>query len=144
MLRDQFAGPVGVAGGQRVSDSFVRRPGRPVPGAGPRVQGGHQARLAPGQLAVQNLGEQVVIAEPLPVPIKRYHEQVFPLQQVDDRGRVGRTGDGIAQRRAETAEDRGPGEEPADVARLLVENVLDQVVDDEPVLAGELTDECVR
>jgi hypothetical protein len=98
------------------------------------VQGGHQVGFRAGQLTAQNLGEQVVIAEPLPVLIQRDDEQVLALERVDERGRVARigdgtgdgTGDGIAQRRTEPAEDRGPGEELADLGRLLAEYVFDQ------------------
>lgn len=67
VTRDEAGGPVGVTRGQGVSDRFVRRPGPLMPGAGPLVQGGHDARLGPGQLAAQHLTEQVVVTEPLAV-----------------------------------------------------------------------------
>jgi hypothetical protein len=91
-----------------------------------------------------HLSEEVMIAVPLPALVQRCQEEVLSLEHRYDRGRVGQAGDGIAQRTAESAENRGPGEKLADLVWLMAEHVLDQEIDDEPVVAGELADELTR
>src|SRR6202034_4505240 len=86
----------------------------------------------------------MVIAVPLPMVIKRHEEEVLPLEDVDDLRRVGRADDGVAQRRAEPAENGGAREEMADLARLAAESLYREIVNDEPVVAGELADEGAR
>jgi len=83
----------------------------------------------------------MVITEPLPALVERDQEQVLALEQLDDRGRVRRAGDGVTERRAEPGEDGGPRQEPAHLLRLLAEHVVHQEIDDEPVVAGELAHE---
>ena len=86
----------------------------------------------------------MVIAVPLPIVIKRHEEEVLPLEDVDDLRRVDRADDGVAQRRAEPAENGGAREELADLARLAAEYLLGEIVNDEPVVASELADESAR
>ena len=54
---------------------------------------------------------------------------------------VGAAGDGVAQRPGEPVEDGGAEQEVADLARLPGQHLVGQVVDDEPVAAGERLDE---
>src|SRR6266498_1139134 len=110
MAPDLLDGSGNVTGGKRVADRLVRRPGLPVPVAGALVQGGHGIGLGSGKLTAQHLGEEVVIAEPLPILVKWHDEEVLAVQHLDDLARVGRSDDGVAQRRTESAENRGPGE----------------------------------
>ena len=53
----------------------------------------------------------------------------------------GRSGDGVAQRAAEPAEQRGLEQEVAHGAGLALQHLLDQVVDDVAVVPGEPGDE---
>src|SRR5450759_1447933 len=101
-----------------------------MPGARALVQGRHEVGLGPGELGVQHLGEEMVIAEPLPGLIKRHDEKVLPLKDIDDLRRVGRPGYGVAQRRAEPGENRRPHKELPDIARLAAEYLLGQEMDD--------------
>jgi hypothetical protein len=121
---DKVHGPGGVAGGERVTDRLVRRPGQPMPGARARVQGRPDVRLGPGQLTSKRLREEMVIAVPLPIVIERHEEEVLPLEDVDDLRRVGGADDGVAQRRAVPAENGGAREELAHLARLAAEHLL--------------------
>ena len=51
--------------------------------------------------------------------------------------------DGIAQRPRQPIQDAGPKEEPAHVVGLAIQDLLDEVVDDEAIVAGETRDEAV-
>src|SRR6516225_7277104 len=108
------------------------------------MQFGHQVRLGLRELAAEHLGEQVVVSVPLQGVVQRHDEQVFPLEDLDQVRRAGRFGDGVAQRRAEPAEDGGPGEKLPYLARLAAQYLFGQEVDDEPVVAVELADEGLR
>src|SRR5580693_1111343 len=111
-----------------------------MPGTRALVQGRSDARLGPGQLAAKHLSEQMVIAVPLTVVVKRYEEDVLALEDVNDLCRVTGPGDGVAKGRAEPVQDGRPREELPDVARLPAEHLFGEKVDDEPVVAGELAD----
>src|SRR5260370_13619515 len=87
-------------------------------GAGGFMQGGHQIRLGPGQLAAKHLREEVVIAVPLPDLVKGHDEEVLALEDADDLRRVRRPGDGVAEWRAEPVENGGPHEELPDVGGI--------------------------
>ena len=143
VTRDQVGGPVHIPAHQRMADRLVRRSRCPVPAARPLVQDRYDAELGPGQLGPQDLGEEMVVTEPLPALVERHQEQVLSLEQLDDRGRVGRAGEGITKRRAEPGEDRDDlVRNRYTSARLLAEHVVHQKIDDEPVVAGELAYEC--
>ena len=71
MTGDQPADLGGVAGCAGVVDSVVRRSRMPVPGARPAVQDRSQLRLGRGQLVLQQLAEQVVVAVPLAPVVER-------------------------------------------------------------------------
>src|SRR5271169_2638969 len=112
-----------------------------MPGARALVQGRPDTRLGPGQLAAKHLCEQMVIAVPVAVVVKRYEEEVLALEDVNDLCRVSGPGNCVAKGRAEPVQDGRPREELPDVARLSAKHLLGEKVDDEPVVASELADE---
>src|SRR5262249_51757247 len=132
--RDQVNGHGKVTGGNRVADGLIGRSMQAMPGACLFVQGGHEIGLDSHELAAQPLGKQVVVPEPLPGVIERDYEQVFTLEDVQNPHRVGRPGDGVAERGAEPAEDGGPRQELTYLAWLAAEHLLGQEVDHEPVV----------
>ncbi|MGH3232412.1 MAG: hypothetical protein ACRDOH_03980 [Streptosporangiaceae bacterium] len=144
MTRDKPDSSGEVAGGHRIADRLVHRPRLSMPATRALVQRAQQARLGPGEVTAQHLREETVITEPLPDLVERHDEQVLPVQDADNLRRVGRPDDGIAERRAETAENGRPREELADVGRLAAEHLLGQEVGDKPVVAAELADESAR
>ena len=94
------------------------------------------------QVRAEHVGEQVVVAVPAALVVERDDEQVPALQRLEHR----------AARRTSpvTASHSGPvsrsrievsEQEVADVVGLAVEDLLDEVVHDEPVVAGEPGDE---
>jgi hypothetical protein len=73
---DQPGHPVGVAGGLGMVDGQLRQPVGLTPGRCPGVQAMDQLGLAPLQLGLEQLPEQMVVAVPLPVPVQRHQQQV--------------------------------------------------------------------
>ena len=130
-----------VTGAVRVTYRLVRGARPAVPGAGALMQGGHDFRFGAAELTAEHLGEEMVIAEPLPGVVEWHDEEVFPFEDVDNLGRVGRSGHGITQRRAKSAQDRGAHEKLPHLARLAAEHLLGQKLFDKPAVAAELADD---
>ena len=135
------AAAVVVVAGQRMPDGGGRITVVLEPGAGPPVQLGDPTRLLPEQLRAEHVGEQVVVAVPLPVVVERDEEQVGPLERDQPRRPPGLAGDGIAQRAGEPLEDGRLQQEVAHVGGLAREDLLGEVVHDEAVVAGEPGDD---
>ena len=93
------------------------------------------------QACVQHVGEQVVVAVPGALGVQRDHEQVGALEVRQHRGAAGLPADRVAQGAGEPVEDRGAQQEVAHLGRLAGQDLVGQVVDDEPVAAGERLDE---
>ena len=115
-----------------------------VPLAGALVQQRNLLRLLAEQARPQHVGEQVVVAVPLPPVVQRDDEQVGALQGHDHLATVGAAGDGVTQRSGEPVQNRGLQQEAANRVRLVRQHFLDQVVDEVPVVAGEPGDEAAR
>ena len=112
-----------------------------VPHAGALVQDRNQVRPLGEQVRPEYVGEQVVVAVPLPTIIQGHDEQVGALQGDEQVAPVRTTGDGITERTGEPVEDRGVQQELADLFGLSLQYLLHEVVDDVPVVSGELGDE---
>ena len=137
----QVGGPGEVLRGQRVPDGLRGEALPGVPVAGPPVQLRDQVGVLAEQPGVQHVGEEVVVAVPRTLGVQRDQEQVVPLQVREHRGAPALSADGVAQGAGEPVEHRGPQQEVADVGRLTRQDLVGQVVQDEPVAAGERLDE---
>ena len=109
-------------------------------------------RLAAPQPAAQEVGEQMVIAIPVAVVVKRHREDIPLLQALQDRHAVicvfgwGRQRVGqhcIAQIGAHPVEDRGVEQEALDRLRLTPDDLRHQVIHDIAIAAGEGGDEAL-
>jgi hypothetical protein len=89
----------------------------------------------------QDVGEQVVVAVPLPAVVERHQEQVGVLQAHEPAPAPRAAGDGVAQRPGESFEDRRLEQEAPDVLGQARQHLLGEVVDDVAVVAGEPRDE---
>jgi len=78
-----------------------------VPVAGPAVQGCHSIGQRLPQAVAQQVGKQVVVAEPKPFSVQRHQEQVGPLQPLQHRLPTASAGNGITQGAGQPVEDRG-------------------------------------
>jgi hypothetical protein len=96
------------------------------------------------QARSQDVGEQVVVAVPVPAVVQRNEEQVRPLQRLQHGLPVFVAGQGVAQGAVHPAQDRCLQQEAPDVVRLSLEHLTDEVVDDVAVVTGEAGDELGR
>ena len=110
-------------------------------GAGPLVQGRRLVRVLGEQAGVQDVTEKVVIAVPGTLSVERDHEQVAALEVLEHPGAVGVAGDGVTQWSGESLEHGCAEQEVADLRWLPGEDLVGQVVDDEPVAPRERLDE---
>jgi hypothetical protein len=88
--------------------------------------------------------ESPVVAVPPAAVVERDEEQVRPLESFEGRPRVAAARHRRAQRRRQPVQDRGLQEERPDLIGLPVQDLIDEVVDDEAVVAGKMVDEGSR
>ena len=102
---------------------------------------GDSVRLLVEQPGSEHVGEQVVV----PVPVRRSSsgddEQVRSIEPLQRGLPAAARCHRIAERSGEPVEHGGLQQEVADVAGLMFEHLLGEVVDDEAVVAGEVLDE---
>ena len=104
---DQARRPLPVLPLHRVADRLGRQPLLLVPQAGPLVQAGQPLSLLRLQAAAQQVAKQPVDAVPLPPVVQGRHEQIVPLELLQQRRRALRLQHRVAQRAAHPLQDRG-------------------------------------
>ena len=109
-------------------------------GRGP-VERGDGGRLGPAQLQAQEVGEEVVVAEPRPLGVERDDERVRLLEREQDPLGAGAPEQGVGQRTVDPLEDRRAQQQPPHLFGLALEHLGQQVVGDGSLAAGELGDE---
>ena len=114
-----------------------------VPPAGALVQQRHQVGLLGEQARPQHVGEQVVVAVPLPPVVQRRRGTGWRAPgSVSMRLPSSRPVTRVAQRPGEPVEHRGAAAgSRAPASGWWAQHLLDEVVDDVPVVAGEPGDE---
>lgn len=93
------------------------------------------------QARAQEIGEQMVIAEPVPLGIERDQEQVRRLDRAQQGGTVAPSQDGIGERRREAIEDGAFHQEGEDLRRLAIQHVPGQEFGDFALAARKMADE---
>jgi len=111
------------------------------PRARPAVHLRDQVRLLVVEAGLQHVGEEVVVSVPAAPVVERDEEEVGALQALECGAAAVLARHGVAQVAGEAGEHRSPQEEVANLRRLAVQHLLDQVVDDVAVVAGERRDE---
>ena len=141
---DQPGRPDSVPGGQRVPDSVIGQTMLIGPGGRVMVQLPYPARLVTLQPGAQQVGEQVVVAPPAAHFIQRHQEQAGPLHLLQHRLAAGPAGDRVAQLPRQPVQHRGCQQELAHLPALPRQHLVGQVVQHEPVAAGERSHERSR
>jgi hypothetical protein len=100
-----------------------------------------EPRLVARELVPQQVGEQMVIAVPLPPGVQRHDEDVFAVQLPQQPGRVVGAGHCAAQRTGKPVQDRAAQEKLPDVVDLAIQHLRGQVVNDLLVVSGKRLDE---
>ena len=89
----------------------------------------------------QHVGEEMVVAVPEAPVVERDQEQVPPIEGLEHRPTAVLARHRIAERAVQPAQDRRAEQEAPDMLRLTLQDLADQVVDDEAVVAREAGDE---
>jgi hypothetical protein len=113
-----------------VVDRLADEPGLGQPGEGAPVQLGPHVGRSPLELGVQQVGEQVVIAVPLPMIVERRQEEVGVLELYQQACGAVATGGGVAERAGHPLEDRRLHQEVAHRRHQRIEGNLGEVVAD--------------
>src|SRR5437764_14718588 len=108
-----------------------------VPTARSAVKGAYSVRIAGPRLLLQDIREKLMVAIPLTPVVERDDEKVSSFQVFQDPLPIAFARDGIAQRAAESVENRGSQEEAPDVLGLGLQYLFDEIVGDGTVVAGE-------
>src|SRR5829696_3311665 len=95
------------------------------------------------QTCVEHVGEQVVVAVPGALVVE-HNEEVATLEIRQRLPTLGAAGGGVAQPPVESVEDGGAEQEVTNLRGLPGQNLVGQVVDDEPVAAGERRNEASK
>ena len=131
-----------VAAGERVPDGVGQQAVLGVPVGWPRAcSSPTRSACSGGQPGAQRVGEEVVVAVPPALVVERDDEQVLALEGLEHRLTVGAAGQRVAEAAGQLVEHGGVEQERAHLVRLAVQHLLDEVVEDEPVAAGEGLDE---
>jgi hypothetical protein len=108
---NQPSHPIGVAGGLGMVDGQLGQPVGLTPDRRSGVQFRDQLGLTLLQLGPEQLAEQVVVAVPLPLPVKRDHQQVGVLQRLQHPARPAGSQDHVTQRPRQALQHRSPSQE---------------------------------
>jgi hypothetical protein len=112
-----------------------------VPAAGALMQQRYLVAWRLEQAATKDLSEQVVVPIPLPMVIQRKQKQVGALQRHERFASTGAAGDRVAKGTRQPVENRRLEQKRPDVRRLVGQNLVNEIVDDEFVIACEAGDE---
>src|SRR4029079_1285743 len=88
-------------------------------------------------MSMEDVCKEVMIAIPFAFVVQRNDEEVGSLQVFQHRLAITHLRDGIAKRPSQTVQDRRLKQEAPDGVRLMLQYLLDQVVHDVAVVAGE-------
>ena len=115
-----------------------------VPAGGEPVQPRDLVRRLAAQLEPQQVGEQVVVAEPGARHVHRDDERVGLLELVQQPRPVAASGQEVGERAVDALEDAGAQQQVPHLGRLAAQHLAQQVVGDGPLAARELGHEPVR
>ena len=144
VVRQQAGGQVPVLRRLGVADRLDRVPAVRVPPGGDGVQRGQFGRRAAPQLQLQQVGEQLMVAEPGPPRVQRDHERACLLELLQDPLPARALGQQVGQFAVHPLQHRGPQQQPPDRLGLPLQHLGQQVLRDRALAAGELGREPVR
>ena len=127
-------------------DGIAGVAGALIPVGRAQVQERDLLRVVLLQPRAQQLAEEVVVAEPLPLVIQGDNEKVGSLEALDEflDSRAVHAGHCLAQLGVEPFKQRGLEEKSLNVFRLAGDDFLGQKIQDEAVTAGKRLDEAVE
>ena len=111
------------------------------PPGGASVQVGNLVGCGSSELEAQEVREQLVVAKPSALRIERDDESVGVLELEQEPLAAGSTGEQVCKLTVDPVQQRCSKQHVADVVRLTLEHLGDQVLPDGPIGSGELGDE---
>ena len=130
-----------VAARDRVPHGIAQQPVLGQPSGRGGVQRTNPVGIPAGQPGAQCVREEMVVAVPPALVVERDDEHVPALEHLQHLLTVGATGQGIAESARHLIEHRGIEQELADLVRLAAQDLLNEIVQDEPVASREGLDE---
>ena len=124
-----------MAGAQRLLHRLVNQTLGVEPPTRPQVQAGGRQYMAAGASSTQQIGKQMVITVPVPLLVQRYKEHLMGQQVAQDFGAVVGFAHAIAQFTAKALQGRGIEQKGLYFYRQAVDDLLEQVITDEPFTA---------
>src|SRR5215207_714566 len=143
MARDQQPDTLVVGGRDRLPNRPLEESCALQPHASPSSQGRHQIGLAALELVEQQLGEEMVVAIPLPLLVQGNHEQVGAGELAQEHSRILPARHRVAERTRYRPQDRGLEQKLPHFLGEASQNLLSQKTDDVAVGAPEGLDEGV-
>ncbi len=133
-----------VAGGEQLLDSVLDVPVRSEPLRGLPAEVVHQSGVLGPKLVAEQVGEELVVAEPAVTAVQPGDEQATSLEVGEHRGCVIPARDRIAEIDRQPRQDRRQEQEPASGRVERGEHLLGEVLHHEPVGPRERLDEVRR
>ena len=138
---DEVGRMLRVATRQGVPDRFLGKAVRGIPLAGGPVEERNPLGSLGRESRAKRVGEEVVVAVPVAVVVERDDEHVGAVQRLEQCCTVVAAGEAVAQLAGQLLQDGGLEQEPTRGLGLRTQDLVDEVVEDEPVAAGEVGDE---
>ena len=108
-----------------------------IPAGRPAMELTNLIRVTALQFNAQKVGEEPVIAKPLPAGIQRHEEEIFPFQELQHLLPTRGLDDGVAERPAEAIQNAGLQQEATGLVGQMNEDVFTQVIGDEAMPAAD-------
>ena len=144
VVHEQASSRCPVTGRLIVADGFDDVALLFVPGGRGAVQRRDRRRRDAPQFEAQEIGEQVVVAEPGTAGVQCGDEGVLVFEPLEDRLGPRAAGEQIGQRAADALQERRAQEQVAHLRRLALQHLREEVACHGPLAAGELGHKALR
>ena len=141
-LPDQISSSLPVIALDRMPDGGVEIARLLPPDARPKMEGDEALGVPMAEIVGEHVAEQSMATKPLAVSVDRSHQRVRRSQILENATRAAAVEQRIAQRPGQPREHRRPREEIEPFVRQGLQQLLSQVLHDEPITAGELQGSC--
>ena len=128
-----------LTGTQGLLDRLVQAPLSAEPATGTQVQTRQRLRQLAGRIGTQQIGEQVVVTEPVALLVQRHQKHLMRLQVLEHGGTVMAIAHRIAQFGTEAIEAGGVIEKGLQLGRLALDHLFQQVIADHALGAVQTT-----
>ena len=144
VVSQDAGGRAPITGSLGVPDCICHEPMPGEPVRGGSVQRGKFIRFGGLQLELQQIGEEVVVAEPVPLRVHRDDERARRLKVLQDPASAAAPGQQVGELAVDPVQHRRAQQQPPYRLGLAVEHLSQQVLGYGPFAAGEPGHESLR